>query len=257
MPFRFSEHRQLWLLFLVVCFQSGLFAQPLTVAHRGGPKLGAENALSTFEKAMEHKVDAIELDIHQSRDGGLVVIHDSNLKRTHGVEGEVDQMTTEELLTAGVPTLQQAIELTKGRCRLFIEIKHPHGRRHQGIEERLLKVMRDNDLWESAVVISFDPQSLKTLHELESKVVTGWLVGDAIRAKEVDPELGVTYISPHYGKVDRTFVEWAHRSGYQVSVWTVDDPQAIEQMLDIGCDAITTNDPVELIELTKASRSVK
>lgn len=246
------------LLFIVILWlQVGVLAQPLSVAHRGGPKLGPENALVTFEKALELKVDAIELDIHQSRDGGLVVIHDSTLKRTHGLEGEVDKMTTEELVAAGVPTLQQAIDLCKGRARLFIEIKHPHGRRHEGIEERLLQAMRNNDLLESAVVISFDAKSLKTLHELEPKIITGWLVGDAVRAREVDHALGISYISPHYGKVDSAFVEWAHGSGYKVSVWTVDDPIAIEQMIAVGCDAVTTNDPEKLIGLIKASRCAK
>lgn len=243
---------RLWcLLGFLFALHLHVLAQPLSVAHRGGPRLGPENALSTFEKALELKVDAIELDIHQSRDGELVVIHDSTLQRTHAREGEVDKMTTEELLAAGVPTLQQAIERTQGRCRLFIEIKHPHRYRHQRIEERVLKAIKDNGLMESAVVISFDETSLRRLHELDRRVTTGWLVGDAVTAREVKPDLGITYISPHYGKVDAAFVEWAHQTGYKVSVWTVDDPKAIEQMIQIGCDAITTNDPQRLLELAQ------
>ncbi len=233
--------RQLFSLLLLL--QVGALAEPLSVAHRGGPRLGPENALATFQRALEFQVDAIELDIHQSRDGGLVVIHDSNLKRTHGVDGEVDQMTIEELTRAGVPTLQQAIDLTQGRCRLFIEIKHPHGRRHQGIEERLLRVIKENGLMESAVVISFDSTSIRRLHQLDHHLTTGWLAGDAMKAQQIDPELGATYVSPHYGKVDAAFTQWAHDAGYKVSVWTVDDPEAIRRMAEVGCDAITTNDP--------------
>lgn len=236
-----------FLLGFLLTLQLALGAQPLSVAHRGGPKLGAENTLVTFQKALELGVDAIEVDVHQSLDGEPAVIHDSTLKRTHGIDGAVNQMTAQELGALGVPTLQQAVDLVAGRSRLFIEIKQPRGGRHHGIEERVVKIIKDNGLMESAVVISFDAETLRRVYELERRVSTGWLTGNSATARQVRPELSLTYISPHYKAVDVEFVNWAHGMGYKVSVWTVDDPKAMSALIDAGCDAITTNDPERLL----------
>ena len=122
------------ILFLLLAVAA--LARPWVVAHRGGSALGPENSLELFQKALELGVDAIELDIHQSADGHLMVIHDISLKRTHGVDKRVDELDLAALQGYGVPTLQEAIDLVDGRCVLVVEVKHPKGSRHQGIERR-------------------------------------------------------------------------------------------------------------------------
>lgn len=238
---------------LVWLFLSGgLLAQPWVVAHRGGVRLGAENTLQTFARAREVGVDAIELDIHQSRDGALVVIHDETLDRTYAVPGRVGEMTLRELREIGVPTLGEAAAVA-GDCRLFVEIKHPKGTRYEGIEERLLEVLREHDLLDSAVVISFDATSLKRLRELEPGLATAYLTGKYVEPARVKAEIGATYYSPHYSKVDEALCAQLREAGLKLSVWTVNDVEAMRAMLKLpGCDAITTDDPARLLEIQKS-----
>ena len=130
---------------------------------------------------------------------------------------------------------------------MFVEIKHPHGSRYEGIESRLLEALRRNDLVGSAVVISFDAASLRTLHELEPELATGYLIGGAIETGDLKERLGITYLSPHYSRVDKASAERVRQAGLKLSVWTVDDESAMEAMRDLGCDAITTNRPEVLL----------
>lgn len=236
------------LLCLCLSLSTLTFARPLVVAHRGGKVLGPENTLATFEKAIALGVDAIELDIHKTSDDGLVVIHDVTLARTFaGHPGRVDQMTLEQAVAAGLPTLKQCLELCKGRCQVFVEIKHPHGTRHEGIEPLLIQTLQASGMDDQVVVISFDPLSLRLLRELDEKLPLGYLTSGT---DKVEP--AANYLSPHYSKIDRAYVEAAHARGLKVSTWTVNDPEAMKAILDLGCDAITTDDPAVLLEILAA-----
>jgi glycerophosphoryl diester phosphodiesterase len=210
--------------------------------------LGPENRLETFRKAIDLGVDAIEFDIHQSRDGHLVVLHDITLARTYdGHVGRVDQMTLAELQKLGVPTLNRTLKLARGRCRLLVEIKQPPDSRHRGIENRLMQSLREHKMVDDVVVISFDAESLRRMHKLEPRLATGYLTARPTR-QEVARELGVTYLAPHFSGIDATFVHQAHAAGFKVGVWTVNDPAALRAMVDAGCDAITTDRPDLLLE---------
>ncbi|MEW6284510.1 MAG: glycerophosphodiester phosphodiesterase [Candidatus Eremiobacterota bacterium] len=224
-------------------------ARPWVVAHRGAPSLGPENALATFEKACDLGVDAIELDIHQSRDGGLLVIHDDTLDRTYGRPGKVGEMTKSELVEVGVPTLQQALQVIRRRCQVLVEIKHPGDSRYQGIEERLLEVLRSEGRLQGVVVISFDSTSLRRLHELQPSLVTGWLVGIPVDPSRARRELGITYLAPHFSLVDQRLVREVRASGLKLGVWTVNREADLRRMVELGCDAITTDEPRRLMEL--------
>ena len=185
------------ILFLLLAVAA--LARPWVVAHRGGSALGPENSLENFQKALELGVDAIELDIHQSADGHLMVIHDISLKRTHGVDKRVDELDLTALQGYGVPTLQEAIDLVDGRCVLVVEVKHPKGSRHQGIERRLVDLLAENELTTSALVISFDSVTLKRVHEIEPSIKTGFLYRiPTVLADSAKKEMGVSYLCPHY-----------------------------------------------------------
>lgn len=237
--------------FLLVVLALQAWAKPWVVAHRGGTSLGPENRLVTFKKALELGVDALELDIHQSEDGHLMVIHDRSLQRTFQVERFVDQMTLEELKAIGVPTLQEVIDLARRRCHLVIEIKQPKdGGRHLRIEERLATLLRENDIVEKTVVISFDRESLMRLHVLEPTLQLGFLYASPTFAlAEAKAEMGLSYIGPYYKFVTPKLVKNAHRLGLKVNPWTVNHRAVMKRLESYGVDAITTNQPLELKEL--------
>ena len=114
----------LFKIILALCLLSSASSEPLVVAHRGGRNIGPENRLSTITKAIELGVDAIEVDIHQSRDGHLIVAHDLTLDRCFGVAGQINLMTVDELRALGAPTLQEVAQLVDGRCRLVLSLIH-------------------------------------------------------------------------------------------------------------------------------------
>ena len=235
----------LFKILLALCLLSAASSKPLVVAHRGGRNIGSENRLSTITKAIELGVDAIEVDIHQSRDGHLIVAHDLNLDRCFGVAGQINLMTVDELRAIGVPTLQEVAQLVDGRCRLVIEIKHPKdGTRHVGIEKNLAELLSSQSLVESSLVISFYADSIRAFHAFAPKVDAGFLFStfprDLVTVKE---ELGVSYLGPRHSIVTKSFIEQAHRLGLKVNPWTVNGLDGLRRFIGMGCDAITTDDP--------------
>ena len=226
-------------------------ADPWVVAHRGGA-LGPENLPATFAKAVALGVDGVEFDVHLSRDGQVVVLHDHTLLRTFGRVGRVGELTLAQLQAAGVPSLGEALEAI-GSARPFVEIKQPPEGRYQGLEEAVLEELKAHRCLDRAVIISFDCQSLGRIHELAPMATTGLLFGRPEPLEQV-VELGATYAAPHYGLVTKAFMEKAHRLGLKVSTWTVDDPAALKAMLDLGVEAITTNQPQRLLDLTPMTR---
>jgi len=227
---------------------------PLVVAHRGETDHARENSLEAFRQAIQEGADAVELDVHLTTDGDLAVIHDDTLDRTYGVPGVVRQMSSQELRALGVPMLSDVLALPD--CKFIIEIKHPHGGRHVGIEQILIDQLHSTHTEQRAVVISFDETSLKTLHQLDSQLTTGYLYS----GKDLDPqqtrdELGVTYLGPHFSAVNSEYVARAHQAGLKVNPWTVNEAKDLKHMLELGVDAITTDSAGELSGMLLSPRA--
>lgn len=226
-------------------------AKPWVVAHRGGPSLGPENRLETFSKAAALGVDFVELDIHQTLDGALMVIHDDTLQRTFGREGKVQELTLQELREIGVPTLQDVIDEIAGRCRIIVEIKHPKQSRHQGIEQNLVSLLSAQKLLDSAIVISFDADSVRVVKELEPGLKTGLLFGgqERVSVEKIKRDLGVDYLGPHYRLATPELVREAHDLGLKVNAWTVNSEEEVKFCLRSGVDAVTTDFPDRVLQL--------
>jgi glycerophosphoryl diester phosphodiesterase len=221
---------------------------PLVVAHRGSTEQATENTLEAFQHALDEGANALELDVHLTSDGDLAVIHDDTLDRTHGRPGTVRQMTSQELREAGVPMLQDVLNLPE--TTLIVEIKHPKGGRHQGVEQILVDQLERAGALERTVVISFDEQSLRTLHQLEPDLATGYLYsGKTLDPAQAKLDLGIDYLGPHFSQVTPEYVEQAHQAGLKVNPWTVNQVSDLQRMVDLGVDAITTDQPDELAQL--------
>ena len=222
--------------------------QPLVVAHRGETDHARENSIEAFRQALEDGADGLELDIHLTSDGDLAVIHDDTLDRTYGRPGVVREMTSEELRAAGVPMLSDVLALPADK--LIIEIKHPKGGRHVGIEQIVIDQLERAGAEDRSVVISFDETSLKTLHQLEPELATGYLYGgDQVDPAQAKEELGILYLGPHFSVVNEEYMRKAHEAGLKVNVWTVDELKDMERMVQLGCDAITTDSSGNLVQL--------
>lgn len=218
---------------------------PLAVAHRGSHQQAIENTLPAFQQAVLDGADVLELDIHLTLDKDLAVIHDDTLERTHGNPGEVRKMTSQELRALGVPMLSDVLQTTE--TPLFVEIKHPKGGRHEGIEQILVDQLDAAQADARTTVISFDEFSLKKVHELDPALPTGYLyAGRPVDIEKTRDELGVTYLAPHFSLVNSNFVQQAHAAGMKVDVWLVNRTRDMKRFADMHCDAITTDHMPEL-----------
>jgi glycerophosphoryl diester phosphodiesterase len=227
------------------------------IAHRGAAREAPENTLKSFQKAIDIGADCVEFDVHFAKDGEIVVIHDSKLKRTTGLAGNVKDFTSTELaqMDAGegehVPTLEEVIQLCKGRIKFQIELKVPN------IAEILYKKLADHHILGDVLISSFLHRELDEMKNLDFRVkcatldptgvrwVTSWISsrGIILNAKKFHAD----GTHPYYKIVTRKLVKRAHASGMFVHPWTVDDPKMIRQQLAWGVDGIITNDPQTLI----------
>jgi glycerophosphoryl diester phosphodiesterase len=226
--------------------------RPLLGGHRGNPAQCPENTMKSFRSAIAAGCDLIECDVHLSSDSRLVVIHDHTLERTTNGHGLVRDHSAAELrkLDAGdgehIPLLQDVIELALGKVGLVIEIKQlPIV--YEGLEEKLLNMLRQLGAVEECAIISFHHPSIRKLRDLEPRLQLGILEG----SRPLDParlmrEAGADVFSPHWAAMDRETVTQVHSAGGAVGVWTVDDETSVAWCRYCRPDSIFTNKPVEI-----------
>ncbi len=247
--------------------------RPLVIAHRGYSALAPENTLAAFERAATAGADLTELDYHHSQDGRLVVIHDSTLDRTTdatnrwgGARLKVADYSFAQLgeLDAGawfgpsfagqrLPELGQAIEVIQRHGVTLIE-------RKAGDAAACAALIRERGLLNQVVVQAFDWDYLRTYHSLEPEQILAALGPPGTRngRKLTDQEkrlnaswcdeiqaLGARVVAWNR-ELDRDAVEAAHRRGLKVWVYTINDDELAQQLLDFGVDGIITDQPTLL-----------
>jgi len=208
--------------------------------------------MRSFRSAIAAACDLIECDVHLSSDGRLMVIHDHTLDRTTNGTGLVRDLTAAELrkLDAGegekIPLLQEVIELAIGKVGLVIEIKQLPPL-YQGLEEKLLNMLRQLGAVPECAVISFNHTTIHQIRKMEPTLQLGILEG----ARPIHPaklllEAGADVYSPHWGAADPEVVKEVHAAGGAVAVWPVDDESAIAWCRYCKPDAVFTNRPQEV-----------
>jgi glycerophosphoryl diester phosphodiesterase len=209
--------------------------------------------MRSFRSAIAAGCDLIECDVHLSLDGRLVVIHDHTLDRTTNGEGMVKDFSAAELrkLDAGggekIPLLQEVVELALGKVGLVIEIKQVPPL-YPGLEEKLVKLLRQLGAVQECAVISFNHTAIHELRNMEPSLQLGILEG----ARPMQPgrmlrESGADVYSPHWGATDPDVVREVHSAGGAVAVWPVDDEQGILWCRYTQPDAIFSNRPKEVM----------
>jgi glycerophosphoryl diester phosphodiesterase len=233
--------------------------RPQIFAHRGAKAVAPENTLPAFERALAMGVDGIELDVHLSKDGHLVVIHDFTVDKTTDGRGPVRSFTAAELAQldagthfhrdaagVGVPTLVQVFDLVGDRCRINVEIKSedPTG----GNEvEALVALIQQRSLYEQVIVSSFNASTLIKMRWADPKVKLGLLYYQELpahlRQAWFTPIIQPEAVHPHYSLVDEKLVAWAQGKGCAVNTWTVNDGAEAQRLAALGVDAIITDVP--------------
>lgn len=225
--------------------------RPFVISHAACKGHAPENTLLGVRRAIELGADGIEIDVHASRDGVPVLIHDDTVDRTTDGSGAVSQMTLARLqkLDAGdgerVPTLAETLDLTRGHVLLVMEVKQA------GIERRVLRVVRDQKALNDCVVHSFNPQVVGRFRALEpalpaALLTAGLDVADWDQLFAFALSLNAQGLSVFFPKVDAELVRRAHRRKLSFYTWTVNEIDDMRRMRDCGVDAITTDYPDRL-----------
>lgn len=234
-------------------------ARPQVAAHRGGALLWPENSLTAFRGALALGVDLLELDVHLTKDGEVVVIHDPTLDRTTTGRGAVRDHTAAELAALGVPRLRDVLELLRGsRAGLLLEIKAGlQGGRYPGIEARVLGLLAETGLHGRTAVMAFEWDTLERLRALSPTVrLTGLLsqrdaerLGGVRVAAERLQALGANDLGIERTLLAPDAVAVARAAGLTIGVWTVNEPGELRAALASGVDYVTTDRPDLALQL--------
>ena len=236
--------------------------RPLVIAHRGASGELPENTLPAYELAVSQGSDMIEIDLHTTRDGAIVITHDEELEDLGG-SGEVADATLEEIrgLDAGdglvVPTLEEVLDAFGGRIPFNLELKRGTQAEYPGMEAAAFEEVAGRGLLEVTLFSSFYDPVLRTLREVSPDARIALLIsrkfpqGAIKRALELEAEA----LNPERPVVTRELVEAAHGEGLAVYVFTVDDPLEMRRLLELGVDGLFTNHPGRMREVLASRQS--
>lgn len=231
--------------------------------HRGASAYAPENTMEAFHLAHNMGADGIELDVHPTKDGHLVVAHDETVDRCSDGSGLIVEKTLLELLKLDfsngmdnysnihIPTLEQVLEFIKtSGITVNIEIKSDNIF-YEGIEEKALNLVSSMGLQDKVIYSSFNHYSIKLIKMLDQSAKTGVLYSESM----IDPHIYAQYlkaeaIHPYF----RTLmvpgtIERCKKSGIKIHTWTVNKPDQMSWMFSEGVDAIITNYPDVALKL--------
>ena len=225
----------------------------LIYGHRGASAYAPENTLEAFRLAMDMGADGFELDVHLSKDGELVVIHDETVDRTTDGTGLVRELTLAQLKAldasngkeayqgARIPTLEEVFELIRDTRHLVnVEIKTDECF-YPGLEEKCLELAARMGVEDRVIYSSFNHFTLLKLRQLKPDLKLGMLFGDImVNPWEYARQLNVDYLHPMKLNIYTPgFARDAAQAGYGVNVWTVNDEATMQLCLAEGAGIIT------------------
>jgi glycerophosphoryl diester phosphodiesterase len=235
-------------------------AEPLVIAHRGASGTRPENTFSAYERAVEIGADMIEIDLHLSRDGAIVITHDEDLAGLGG-EGKVadTDLATLRGLDAGngqsVPTLDEVLDRFGSRIPFNLELKtRAEGGAYPGLEQATLEKVAALSLLERTLFSCFDDAVLQRIRELRPEARLALLVSPRSAGREVARAraLGAEALNPWIGMATPDLVAEARTAGLAVYVFTVDQPADMRRLVGHGVSGLFTNFPERMRELWPA-----
>ncbi len=233
----------------------------IVIAHRGAHREAPENTLASLERAIEIGCDYVELDVRRTKDGALVIMHDNNVNRMTNGRGKIAEMTLAEIRKlevksrhgakwAGqkVPTFDEMLDHAKGRMKLYVDHK-------EAPPAEVLSAIKHHGMLQDVVVYG----SVNTLREYKKLAPGVWIMpGHPTSIAQIESlcrDLKPETLDGNIVEWTRSQVEAAHRSGTQVWVdnrSNLDNEAGIKHAVDLGVDAIQTDDPATVVKLLKA-----
>lgn len=238
-------------------------ADLLVIAHRGASSYAPENTMAAFDLAIQMGVHDLELDVHASRDGEVVVIHDETVDRTTNGAGPVTEHTLADLraLDAGswfggafagarIPAFDEVLARYRGLAHLHTEIKG----RSAKLSEKAVDLVRRHGMTEGVTFTSFQKARLEEVRACAPEFPTGWLVAEVSESTIAQARaLGLTQLCPKASGVTPALVQRLHGEGFAVRAWGVSTEELMRQVVDAGADGMTVNFPDRLRAYLKSS----
>jgi glycerophosphoryl diester phosphodiesterase len=240
----------------------------IVYAHRGASAYAPENTLAAFKKAVALGADGIELDVQLTKDNNLVIIHDYELQRVSNGKGMVKDKTLSELkeLDFGskfgkeykdekIPNLEEVLELIQGwNGILNVEIKSAPQFTNEGVEEKVIEVLRRYNYINKTIISSFNHLTLLKIKEIDADVTTAILYDEQMEEPWTYAKyLGTAAIHPSGYSLTPEIVKECHKENVKVNVWTLNKEQEMNLAIKAGVDGIITNYPDIALKLVKNS----
>lgn len=226
-------------------------------AHRGSSLAAPENTLAAIHQAIADGATYVEIDVRQTADGVPVLLHDRDLRRVAGSDRRIWEVSSAQLAEIDVgswwspafageriPTLEQAIRAVGDRARLYIEVKPAP--ETPDLVRRVVEVLQAEDAVEGTIIASLNRSLLDEVHGLEPRLRRAQLVHTSIGRLD---ERGYDILAVRAALATPERVVTAKRLGYELHVWTVNDPSTMSRFIDMGVDNIITDRPDLLAQL--------
>ena len=218
----------------------------LKIGHRGAKGYVAENTLASFQRAIDLGVDGIELDVHLSLDGKIMVIHDDTIDRTTAGTGFVKDLTAKELHFFDIPTLKAVFELVNQKCFINIELKtfETADKVVELIDDFVLK---KNWNYDQFIVSGFDWNAMQQVHLINDKIRIGVLTNTDLESAMAFAKFIKAYsVHPYYELLTIENVIQMQSENFKVYPWTINEPSAITFVKSLNVDGIITDFPDRL-----------
>lgn len=241
------------------------------IAHRGASAYAPENTLVAVQMAMDMRAEMVEVDILLSKDGVPVLLHDPSLDRTTSGQGLVTDLTLEELkkLDAGswfseefkgetIPTVEELLELVKGKMSVNLEIKTQAVTDvvEGGIVQKVVDLVRKHGMEKHVIFSSFDPRVIRQLKDYAPEI-PGAILYDAELYGDKHPvdivkELRADAFNCSWKEIRQDWLDTLHSHNIPVNIYTVNSDTLMHQMLDMGVDGIFTDYPDILLQVLRS-----
>lgn len=236
----------------------------MIIAHRGASGKAPENTMVAIRHAIDDGTDWIEIDVQETADGKIVVIHDSDLMQIAGVDlkiwqGSLNQIQqidvgswfNEDFSAARVPTLEEVLAEARGKCRMIIELKY-YGH-DQELEQRVVDIVEQTDMVAHVAIMSLWDEGIERFRALRPKWPVGLLSSKTIGKIS---SLDVSFLAINMASAKPAFIRRIQSSGKQVFVWTVNDQASMARMMALGVDGIITNEPALAREVLNTNKTL-
>ena len=224
-------------------------------AHRGSDLEYPENTITAFQAAVDAKTDWIETDVHQTKDGVVIISHDSNLKRVTGQNVNTYDLTLDEIkkLDAGsfrgaqfagepIPTLEELFQFAQKYPELHLNVELKPTGHEPGMEQKCVDLIHQYGLEDRCILASLQYDALERVKQYDESIKCAYLMAMGLGKLEKIPYADIISIESSF--VNKSMITRCHEAGVAVFAWTINEETTMETMVNLGVDSIITDDPV-------------